>query len=414
MSQPGANGAGSPSQQVFAEDNVTIKNPLVYDFNTFSVIIDKGDPIAVVLNSSSALAANVSGTINDLPLRRQIADDNPVALQLSYDLAKLWPIVKPMMSPSQQQTFSDLQISGKQTRSFVVSGSYPADKAFNDAVAMLKASGNFTVDSVSTQGVAVGNLDVPIYLNNGVLLLAYADGKLPQPASCNGGTLDIGGIQVDLRSMLLSIPRATQGTPMYVMNGVTINPLMSKNVLGKILNNPAFVNAKEAQGLLTVRIVNASNLPVNNLSDSSPQNKGTAVAIYSVKGLRLGSELFAVFGNDSVAADINDANVKYAMGRVAEDTTLMINGNAPFRMAGTIVLATEQFAPMTVYIPPALFNKLIPANVQQYVPDQIVVPMKGDMTKPQIDVTQAVAETVKKGAQKAILNNLLQGLQHVH
>jgi hypothetical protein len=414
MSQPGANGPGSAAQQVFAESNVTIKNPLVYDFDTFSVVIDKNDPIAVALNSSGALGVNVSGTINDLPLRRQIADDNPVALQLSYDLAKLWPIIKPLLSASQQQQFADMQISGKQTRSFTVTGSYPADKPSNDAIAMLKATGNFTVDSVSTNGVTVQNLDVPVNLNGGILQTLYADGKSAQPAGCNGGQLDISGISLDLRSNLMSMPQASQQTPMYLMRNVTINPVMSKNILGKILNNPAFVGAKDAVGELTVRVVNMSNLPISNLQDSSPQNKGTAVVIYGIKGLRLGSPLFATFGNDSVKAGIDEANVKYAKGQVATDSTLMINGDAPFRMAGTIVLATEQFAPMTVYIPPALFKKLIPPDVQQYVPDQVVVPMKGDMTKPQIDVTQAVAETAKKGAQKAIINGIFQQLQHVH
>jgi hypothetical protein len=412
MSQPGANGPNSPAQQVFAENNVTIKNPLVYDFDSFSVIIDKNNPIAVVLNLSGALGVTVSGTISDLPLRRQIADDNPVSLTLSYDLAKIWPIIKPLLSPSQQQTFADLQISGKQTRSFVVTGSYPADKPSSDAIAMLKATGNFTVDSVSTNGVSVQTLDVPVYLNNGVAQIVYADGKLPQPASCNGGTLDIGGMQLDMRSMLLSCPRATQTTPVYVMNGATINPIMAKNVIGKILNNPAFVGAKDAVGQLTVRATNLSSVPLTNLSDSTPQNKGTAVIIYGIKGLRLGSQLFSVFGNDSVAADINEANVKYAKGQVATDTTLMINGNAPFRMAGTIILANNQFAPMTVYIPAALFAKAVPGQYRDLVKDQtVVVPMKGDMTRPQIDLGQAIAETIKQGAPKAILNGIFQQLQ---
>ena len=353
----------------------------------------------------------VSGTISDLPLRRQIADDNPLSLQLTYDLAKLWPIVKPMLSPSSQQSLADLQIAGKQTRSFVVTGSYPADKPSNDAMALLKATGNFTIDSLSTQGISIQNLDVPITLSGGIVQLTYADGKLPQPASCNSGTIDIGQIQMDLRTDLLSMPRASQPSPQYVLKNVSINPAMSKSVIGKFLNNPAFVNANTAQGLLSVGIVNANQIELSNLSDATPQNKGTAVVIYSVTGLRLGSQLLAAFGNDSVSADIRDSNVKYAMGRVAEDTTMMIDGTKPLRFVGTVILATNQFAPMTVYIPGSLFARSVPGQYQQFVPDQIVVPMKGDMTKPQIDIAAAVAETVKKGAGKAIINGLLQGLQ---
>jgi hypothetical protein len=43
-----------------------------------------------------------------------------------------------------------------------------------------------------------------------------------------------------------------------------------------------------------------------------------------------------------------------------------------------------------------------------------VVPMKGDMNHPKLDLGQAIAQTVKQGAKKAIINGLLQGLQHVH
>jgi hypothetical protein len=128
----------------------------------------------------------------------------------------------------------------------------------------------------------------------------------------------------------------------------------------------------------------------------------------------MGSPLLAVFGNDSVTADINNADVKFANGNVTEDTTMMIDGNKPLRFAGVVVLSTQQFAPMTAYIPSALFGRLVPANVRQYVPDSVIVPMKGDMSNPKLQLDQAIAQTIKEGSKKAILNGLLQGLQHVH
>jgi hypothetical protein len=418
MGQP-ANGAAAPT--LFSEDNITINNPLAFDFNTFSVLIDKADPIAIALNSTGAAGVSVSGTINDVVLKRQIAGDNPISIQLSYDLAKLWPIVKPLLSPSQQQTYADLVISGKESREIKLTGSLPADKPFNKAVAMLSGGGYLTIDNVSTQGITVANFDIPFSITHGVLRTVYPDepeaSNAPHPATCNGGTLDIGVFRLDLRSdpMLLSMPRVNRGAPLNILNGVSINSAMSKSVLGKVLNNPAFVNAKEAQGLVTVTIHHLDKIPLSALlTQSSPQNKGTAEVRYSVQGLQLGSELLAVFGSDSVSAEINNADVKLAGGRVTEDTTMMIDGDKPLRFAGVVVLATEQFAPMTVYIPPALFARLIPANDQQFIPDQIIVPMKGDMTNPKIDLAQAVAQTVKEGAKKAIINGLFQGLQHIH
>jgi hypothetical protein len=419
MGQPGPNGAAA--QPVFSEDNITIENPLDFDFKTFSLIIDKEHPIAVALNSTGAAGVGVSGTIDDVVLKRQIRDDNPVSIRLSYDLAKLWTIVKPMLSPSMQQTLADMVISGKESRELKFTGSLPADKPFNQAVAMLNGGGYVTVDSVSTQGITISNFDIPFGITHGILRTVYPDqpesSNAPHPANCNGGTLDIGVFRVEMTSdpMLVYLPRVNRGTPLNILNNVSINPAMSKSVLGKVLNNPAFVNANQAQGLITVTILHLDKIPLSGiLTQNVPQNQGTAEVQYSVTGLQLGSPLMAVFGNESVAADINSADVKFANGNVTEDTTMMIDRNKPLRFAGVVVLATEQFAPMTVYIPPALFARLIPAQDQQFVPDQIIVPMKGDMSNPKIDLGQAIAQTIKEGSKKAIINGLLQGLQHVH
>ena len=419
MGQPGPNGAAA--QPAFAEDNISVKNPLDFDFKTFSLLIDKADPIAIALNSTGAAGVTISGSIDDLALKRQIRGDNPVLLQLSYDLAKLWPIVKPLLSPSQQQTFADLTISGKEQRAFTVTGSLPADRPFGQAVTLLKADGYLTVDHLSTQGITLDNFNFPIDLNQGILRTVYADrpegSNMAQPATCNGGTLDVGLVTVDLRTdpMLLYVNGGTAAGPHNLLQNVSINPAMSKTVLAKVLNNPAFVNAKQAQGLVTVTIGYVDRLPLSGLlTQSSPQNKGTAEVQYSVHGLQLGSELLAVFGNESVSADINNADVKLANGRVTEDTTMMIDGNKPLRFAGVVVLATEQFAPMTAYIPTSLLGHLIPVQDQQYVPDQVVVPMKGDMNHPKLDLGQTIAHLIADAAKKAAINQLLQGLQHIH
>jgi hypothetical protein len=407
----------SASQLAFSEDKIAIHNGFDYDAKTFSIIIDRANPISVSLESTGALAVQVTGTVHDLPLRRQIADDDHVAIQATYDLAKLWTIVKPLLPPSQQQSLADLTVSGKQQRTFTISGSYPADKPFNQAVAMINVGGYLTVDSLSTQGITIQNLDVPLHLTGGVLRTVYPDQpegqNAPKPAMCNQGTLDLGVLAVDLRTdpMLLSMPGADSTQQHYILKDVSLNPAMAKSFLGKILNNPAFVGANQSRGLVSVGVLQLQRIPLSGLVlQTSPQNQGIAEVQYSVHELQLGSELLAVFGNSSVAAEINNADVKIQNGRLTEDTTLMIDGNKPLRFAGVVILATQQFAPMTAYIPPALFDRLIPANVQAYVPDQVIVPLEGDMNHPKLNLSKAIAETIKKGAGKAVINGLLQGL----
>jgi AsmA family len=418
LGQPPANGGAAPV--VFAEDKISLSNPLDFDFPTFSVIIDRSHPVAVSLESTGALGLRVSGTVNDVVLTRRIAADNPLQIQISYDLAKLWSIVKPLIPPSQRQTVADLQISGQQQRTFTITGSYPIDKPFGDALAMLNVGGYFTVDHVSTHGITIQNLDVPLSLKGGVLRTVYADQpegrNVPKPATCNGGTLDIGVLSVDVRSdpMLLTMEGADASQPHEILRDVSLNPTMAKTFMGKILNNPAFVNANDSRGLVTVSVQRLRQIPLSGLVlQSSPQNQGFAEVRYSVREMYLGSALLAVFGNSSVSAEINDADVKLQNGRVTEDTTIMIDGNKPLRLAGVVILSTEQFAPMTAYIPSALFARLVPPEARGYVPDQVIVPLKGDMNHPQLQLDQAIAETIKKGAKKAVINGLLQGLQQI-
>ncbi len=264
---PAAKGQPAAGPQLaFSEDKIAIHNGFDVDFGTYSVIIDRANPISVSLESTKALAVQISGTVNDVPLRRQIPDDDRVQIQANYDLAKLWSIVKPLLSPSQQQSLADLTVTGQQQRTFTISGSYPADKPFNQAIAMINVGGYVTVDSLSTQGITIQNLDLPLYLSGGVLRTVYPDqpegSNAPKPATCNQGTLDIGVLSVDLRSdpMLLTM-QIDPAQPHYFLKDVSINPAMSKTFFGKFLNNPAFVGANQSRGLVGVWGLQVEKVP---------------------------------------------------------------------------------------------------------------------------------------------------------
>jgi hypothetical protein len=312
---------------------------------------------------------------------------------------------------------ADLVIAGKQQRSFTVSGSYPADKPFNQAIAMVNVGGYFTVDSVSTHGLSIGNFELPIYLTGGILRTVYPGqpegANAPHAATCNNGTLDVGVISVDLRgaTMILSMPGVDPTRPHALLNNVSLNPTMAKTIFASLLNNPAFSNADSSRGLASVSVLTCQNLPLSDLVlQQSPQNQGIAEVQYSIKEMQLGSPLFALIGNESVSAEINNADVKVQNGRVTEDTTLMIDRNKPMRMAGVVILSSKQFAPMTAYIATTLFGAKIPANIRQYMPDQIVVPMKGDVNHPQMELDKALGQAIKDAAAKAAKNEIINGL----
>ena len=358
----------------------------------------------------------MTGTVNDVILTRQISDDNPVAIQLTYDLAKLWRIVKPMLPPSQQQSLADLKISGQQQRTFTVTGSYPADKPFNEAVAMIRVGGFFTVDNLSTQGITIQNLDVPLCVKDGVLRTVYADQpegqNAPKPAICNQGTLDIGVLSVDLRSdpMLLTMEGAAPNRPHDLLRDVSLNPAMAKTFMGKILNNPAFVNASDS------RTGQRLGLAVASHSAERPGAAGVAaesgICRSAIFGARIADRQRAAGG---VRQFISVGRNRPCRREVAErpgdgrhDADDRSEQAAAFRGRGDPGVGAV-CADDGVHSVGAV-SRLVPANVRGYVPDQVIVPLEGDMNHPKLKLDKAIAETIKKGAGKAIMNGLLQGL----
>ena len=134
---------------------------------------------------------------------------------------------------------------------------------------------------------------------------------------------------------------------------IALTKAASKSLLVGILSNPLFVDANQSQGLVDVRIDQLQNVPLSDLvNQQSPLNKGVVELHYSVRQLLVGSPLLTVInGGQSVTAEIRDADVKVAAGKLTEDTTMMISGNKPLRIWGTVILSNETFAPMTVSIP---------------------------------------------------------------
>jgi hypothetical protein len=422
---PGAKGQApaATSNVAFTESDIAIRNSCNVDINTYSFSIDPANPISVTLKSSGAMALSVTGGVSDLLHERQIHD---IVIQLDYDLAKLWPIIKPLLSPSQQQSLADLVITGKAQRTFKLSGSLPTDKPFNQAVVSLTAGGYFTVDTLSTHGINIANFDLPVLLKDGVARTVYPDkpegSNAPQQASCNQGTIDLGIMAVDLRTdpMTLTMPNLSPQQPHYLFQNIALTKAVSKSLMVGILSNPLFVDADQSEGDVDVQIDQIQDLPLGALlNQQSPQNKGVAEVHYSVRKLIVGSPLLtAIYGGQQVTADIHDADVKVAGGKLTEDTTMMISGNA-LRIWGTVVLSNETFAPMTVSIPTALLPaSLIPAEVRSYMPPTIEVPMEGDMSHPKIRLDKMLPKLIADAAKQKLLNgatgggggNPLQGL----
>src|SRR4029078_13314015 len=90
-----------------------------------------------------------------------------VALDLAYDLEKLWPLIKPMLAPETQESLKDLKIAGQQKRTFNVRGSYPAkvagsdrELAFHESIANVSGDGALIFALLDTNGAHIENFEL--------------------------------------------------------------------------------------------------------------------------------------------------------------------------------------------------------------------------------------------------------------
>jgi hypothetical protein len=401
-------------QTVFAEDMVAIHEACTLDMKSLTLAIAPSDPLTVTLKSSGALALAISGTASDLSASRKL---DGVTIVLDYDLAKIWPIVQPMLSQAQQQKLADLVIAGKQKRTFLVSGTYPAGLPMNQAIKTLTASGAFAVDSLSTQGITLTKFEEPISLKNGILRTVYGDqpeGKnAPKPAACNGGTVDLGVISVDLTQnpMLLSMPLVSAKTPQQVCKNVQLNQTMANSLLGSGMANPLFGQGSTVnQGFFDLSVSNCQNVPMSSLvQQQSPQNTGTLAANYNIRQLQLSGGILGILGiAGNQPANINNASVQLAGGKVTQDTVMQFSKTQSLHVYGVVGLQTMAFMPMTIGIPPSLLSKQWVPNqgLLAYLPNEIEVPMEGSVSNPQIRLDQVMPKLIEGATQKMLLGNL--------
>lgn len=371
--------------------------------------------LALDMVSSDALKLNVTGGVTDWATARKL-DDN-TRLDLTYDLAKLWPIIKPLISDTPED-YKDLVIAGQAQRTFVLNGSYPATDAngnelpFHEAIKSLTASGGLTVQKFNYEGFDLTDLDLPLYLlPNGQLVTVYADRprekRHPAPAQLNGGTIDLGGFTIDLghEQPRLSIPKK-QG----LLANVSLNPVFAHNILGKFLN-PSFVDPEQARGLIDVTVGEVVNVPLGDLITG--KNEGRAFVIMSIREVQIGNK----FINDllgrlnvdtrdgAIRSNIRDAQITIENGILAQDLDFALEG---FTLAfnGRVRLADQALLPLNLSIPTARLRALS-EDLQKYVPPSITIPITGTTTAPKWNLDVVVQNLAVEAGKKALLGGAL-------
>jgi hypothetical protein len=394
--KPQAGGGGG-----FAEKAIRLANDVQLDTAKQALAIRN---VSLDMETTKALQLKLSGNVLDFGTQRRLEN---VQGTLGYDWAKLWEIVKPMMSREQQENLK-LRIAGQAQRTFALGGSYPAvDKdgkplAFNEAVKFLTGHLEGGFDVVEVDGITIEKLQLPLTLKDGLLSVAYHDKpqgqNLPEPAACNGGKLNIGGATVNLAE---ETPRLNLPRGLKLLENATLNPLFSDR-FGELINNPLFMSASEARGLVNITVVECNRLPLDSLVlKRSAENDGRAEFVFSIQDLYLGNSLLldALEGLGqqefarSMQGDIRESRVIIERGQTRQDIVFNVGEkDRPIRIAGTTALETKALN-LDFTIPPQLLRQLggIGREALKYAPDGLVVPVTGRGRAIGLDFQTAIA-----------------------
>lgn len=362
----------------------------------------------------------VNGNVDDSAGSTQL---DKMTADLTYDAAKLWQLIYPSLSKADQERYKDAKVAGSYTKRFNIGGSFKPGNAA--AIAGIVASGDLVVDLFDSSGVTIQKLDIPILLKDGVLSLVLADKPAGQdyatPASCNGGTIDIGGISVDLKDphMRLNAPAGKK-----LLSNVNLNPAFA-HLLGDYINNTLFANAENAAGLLDLTINSCTGFPLDSsMLEQSPANTGAIDLTIQIDRVQLGNKMLndisqqigssGLFGGQTLAVQslqgkIPGIHVHVEHGVTNEDMTMTFGqGGRPLTLNGSVVMATKQMN-MTLDLPWQLlgFGK----NTKQMgflSGNGIQIPLSGTVSQPQFDASKAVQANLQK-APADVLKGLLGG-----
>jgi hypothetical protein len=203
----------------------------------------------------------------------------------------------------------------------------------------------------------------------------------------------------------------------------TINPLFTDSWLNKFVNNPVFVGAQQATGLVDVTVVRCDRVPAGSLLQQAvPANDGTLTLRTSLTDLHVGSpQIGSLLGlllrqdgaaqPDSFVANVRDATVTLAHGVATQDMTFQ-TGRYQLPFTGDVILASQTFRNYSVGVPGAALAQLATRdpNILGRVPAVVPVPITGTLSSPHIDLAAAAGQMVQKMlTNPGLLANILAG-----
>ncbi len=439
---------GTPS---FSEDLLTMANDFAIDLGSNTLI---NHNFSIVTQSTGMLSIELTnGRLDGWTNERKISDKFQAHVKI--DWAKFWAVARPLLDPEMLEELKDMEIQGMMDRTFTLNGSFPATGTdrrgrivplpLRTSLRFLVAYGGISFDRLYVKGLDVRNVDLPVSLEKGILYLSDAtkpDGqRLPKPYICNGGTIDVGGIFVDLRNNdpdepdkldpHFSIPEPNK----KLFHNVSMNAVLAHSTLGKYIN-PGFAKAKEASGLVSLTSVEFRNVPLSwFLRDAAPapaqptgkkarprvpvEVDGRGELNLTISKVTVDNFVMQILVGKAVHGDIKKGTVIIEKGIVSSDIPISVTDKSVLGFKGSVNLQTGQIKDFDSTVPKELINggaiksvfALLDARkVLEGMPDVIHVPFSGSLDSPKFDLGQAVLKSFTGGGKSGGLIPGLPGI----
>jgi len=258
------------------------------------------------------------------------------------------------------------------------------------------------VQQLSTNGMDISIPEQPFALKDGHLTTPTP----PKPATCNGGTIDLGALDVWMRpeGALVSLPKKHP-----LMRNVQLNPLLADRLGSKA--NVIFKDATQAGGQVSVTINEFKSVPVTKITEHGSRAAGTITM--TIENLKLDGKVTRVLasvlqlGEEGIVGEIRDASIVLNDGFSKSDLPITIQRKGTpqvLRFSGTIDLATSQLmSDYTVNIPSGLLGS---DELSKFLAGGIALPVKGTLSSWQVDTSRLL-----EAQAKASIGGLLGGGQ---
>ena len=405
------------------ENAPTLREPRLRLDNEVNLLYaDKNSKPTLLVNRLSfdmqetrALSLFLKGKVTDANNERKLEEFGGT---LDYDSAKLLELVRPFMPDDQVKQLKTLKASGVvKDREIKISGKFPVDpgmiprtKQQRSPFWFVNAQTSLLFENVEYLGMAAQDVEIPIFLDKGIIRTSWGDAeaeKYAPPAKFSGGTLDLGGLELNF---LAAHPRITALRKNYkLLDNVAINEQFADSYLGSW--SPLFATVQKAKGPITVTLNQLDRLPLDEeLSHPKKNDPGAASVDFSIADLRVQSAVMKYLADvlklkvnpdGTISGEIKDAKMSVADGKVTSDINLNLGGQI-LGNKGSLRLRDQQLVGMVMTIP----TKMIPFVRDQRLPilkDVISVPVEGPVKSPKIDIIGAATKSL---APEKLLPNL--------